>query len=162
MRTESDCKPSLLAVEEHGESAEVIFHENIEQETRETDGGPEIVYAYDEYRLSVPNRPNLLDSVKATKAEWLNAAKEAEFNAKASEVRKKRNKLLAETDARMCLDRMGLEVPSGTTFSSWLSFLKELGSIISGKWAKYRQALRDIPEQEGFPFNIEWPEQPKD
>ena len=24
----------------------------------------------------------------------------------------------------------------------------------------YRQALRDIPEQEGFPFNIKWPEKP--
>lgn len=25
----------------------------------------------------------------------------------------------------------------------------------------YRQALRDVPEQEGFPFDIKWPEKPK-
>jgi hypothetical protein len=27
-------------------------------------------------------------------------------------------------------------------------------------WATYRQALREVPEQEGFPWNVEWPEQP--
>ena len=28
-------------------------------------------------------------------------------------------------------------------------------------WAEYRQALRDITGQPGFPFEIEWPEAPK-
>jgi len=28
-------------------------------------------------------------------------------------------------------------------------------------WAIYRQNLRDIPEQPGFPLNITWPEMPK-
>jgi hypothetical protein len=27
-------------------------------------------------------------------------------------------------------------------------------------WAAYRQALRDIPQQEGFPSNVVWPEKP--
>jgi hypothetical protein len=27
-------------------------------------------------------------------------------------------------------------------------------------WRVYRQALRDIPEQPGFPFNVVWPERP--
>ena len=27
-------------------------------------------------------------------------------------------------------------------------------------WATYRQALRDITTQEGFPFNVVFPEQP--
>lgn len=27
-------------------------------------------------------------------------------------------------------------------------------------WATYRQALRDIPEQEGYPFNVVWPTEP--
>lgn len=29
------------------------------------------------------------------------------------------------------------------------------------KWATYRQALRDIPQQEGFPETVEWPTQPE-
>jgi hypothetical protein len=28
-------------------------------------------------------------------------------------------------------------------------------------WATYRQALRDVPKQAGFPFDIEWPVQPE-
>jgi len=28
-------------------------------------------------------------------------------------------------------------------------------------WADYRQALRDVPEQAGFPFDIEWPTAPE-
>lgn len=28
------------------------------------------------------------------------------------------------------------------------------------EWAKYRKALCDIPEQEGFPENVEWPTKP--
>jgi hypothetical protein len=27
-------------------------------------------------------------------------------------------------------------------------------------WAAYRQALRDIPSQSGFPWNVTWPQQP--
>lgn len=27
-------------------------------------------------------------------------------------------------------------------------------------WADYRQALRDLPTQEGFPFKITWPVKP--
>jgi hypothetical protein len=27
-------------------------------------------------------------------------------------------------------------------------------------WADYRQALREVPDQAGFPWNVQWPEQP--
>jgi uncharacterized protein YbjT (DUF2867 family) len=29
-------------------------------------------------------------------------------------------------------------------------------------WADYRQALRDLPEQEGFPQEVVWPNPPSD
>ena len=76
-------------------------------------------------------------------------------------VREIRNKLLADTDSHMTIDRFGITTPSGSTFVAWLSFLKALGEIISGNWAKYRQALRDIPEQAGFPFDVTFPEKPE-
>ena len=28
------------------------------------------------------------------------------------------------------------------------------------EWAAYRQALRDVPEQAGFPWDVTWPEKP--
>jgi hypothetical protein len=27
-------------------------------------------------------------------------------------------------------------------------------------WASYRQALRDVPSQEGFPYSVTWPTKP--
>lgn len=33
--------------------------------------------------------------------------------------------------------------------------------VDSAAWAVYRQALRDITEQEGFPYDITWPAEPK-
>jgi hypothetical protein len=36
----------------------------------------------------------------------------------------------------------------------------ETGTDIPADWAAYRQALRDITAQEGFPNTIDWPESP--
>ena len=162
MKTESNVRPSALVVEEHGDAAEVIFRENITEETREQDGETTVVYTYDEYRLIVPNREGLLEAVAAAKAQWLEAATKEEYDALAAEVRAKRDALLVESDARMCLDRMGLTVPSGATFTAWLAFLRGIGNVLSSAWVKYRQALRDITEQEGFPYDVEFPKPPED
>jgi len=56
---------------------------------------------------------------------------------------------------------MGLVVPSGTTFTAWLEFLRGLGRVLSNNWALYRKQLRDIPEQPGFPFDVVFPEKPE-
>jgi len=32
--------------------------------------------------------------------------------------------------------------------------------IMSNEWKQYRQDLRDITTQEGFPHNVEWPDEP--
>ena len=37
---------------------------------------------------------------------------------------------------------------------------KDIPDSVSAPWATYRQALRDLPMQAGFPWNIQWPEQP--
>lgn len=37
---------------------------------------------------------------------------------------------------------------------------QELGEPVPEAWADYRQALRDVPQQEGFPENIDWPYAP--
>jgi hypothetical protein len=37
----------------------------------------------------------------------------------------------------------------------------ESGVPVSAEWVAYRQALRDIPQQPGFPDNIQWPTKPE-
>ena len=64
--------------------------------------------------------------------------------------RKIRNRMLDKSDAQMSLDRIGLNTSSTT------AFLTSLKNIFDNDWAVYRQHLRDVTAQEGFPFNIDW------
>lgn len=64
--------------------------------------------------------------------------------------RKIRNRMLDKSDAQMSLDRIGIDTSTTT------NFLTSLKNIFNNDWAVYRQHLRDITAQEGFPFNIDW------
>ena len=101
------------------------------------------------------------ETMEVLQAAYKRACEELNEEDAAAFARKIRDKLLNETDSRVALDRFNISVPSGTSFTAWLSFLKSLGEIITGAWAIYRQALRDLPEQEGFPFNVTSPAPPE-
>lgn len=61
---------------------------------------------------------------------------------KATQVRASRDKLLAECD--------------------WMAIKAfETNGNIAALWQLYRQALRDVPTQAGFPHNVEWPAKPE-
>lgn len=106
----------------------------------------------------------------AQKSEIMETLKEAyerackEHNEEDASVlaRKIRNKMLDESDNRMSLDRFELTAPTGVTFTAWLQFFKDFGKIFEGDWAQYRKKLRDLPEQSGFPFEIEFPTPPEE
>jgi hypothetical protein len=44
--------------------------------------------------------------------------------------------------------------------SDWTQAVGDLSDAKKAEWATYRQALRDVPAQAGFPENINWPVQP--
>lgn len=62
----------------------------------------------------------------------------------ATEARAKRDKLLAESD-----------------WTDTLSAKSRLGDSLYQAWQDYRQALRDISSQPGFPANVIWPKPPQ-
>jgi hypothetical protein len=71
------------------------------------------------------------------------AEEQAEIEAqKAKQVRSERNAKLTETDWTQVDDT-------------------PLDNVAKNAWANYRQALRDVPDQAGFPFNVTWPAQPE-
>ena len=77
------------------------------------------------------------DTSDATKAEQ-EAAYQATLDADAAvRVRAQRDDLIAATDWRAASDL-----------------------TLSSDWTTYRQALRDVPGQEGFPHTITWPTAP--
>ena len=88
------------------------------------------------------------DGVTTTKAEH-EAAYQAQLDdTAATAVRTQRDKLLAESDwvttravDQNAADNLGIQVPQ--------------------VWLDYRQALRDITAQDGFPHNVTWPDAPE-
>lgn len=76
-------------------------------------------------------------SVGQKDANWLSVELEEQKKA----VRKQRDDLLTETD--------------------WLSIRAfDTSTAVSDDWNAYRQSLRDVTSQAGFPWNIIWPEKP--
>ena len=75
-----------------------------------------------------------------------------------------RDKLLVESDGMLAFDRWGIKVPEEVSMTTILPAFKALADglkqLLRSDWAAYRQALRDLPQQEGFPFVINWPEAP--
>ena len=67
---------------------------------------------------------------------------QAETDKEAAKVRAKRDALLAASDCEVLPDR------------------NDGKSKSYDEWVTYRQALRDVPEQKGFPFEVEWPVKP--
>jgi len=53
-------------------------------------------------------------------------------------IRSKRDRLLSDTD--------------------WMAMSD---NTMTPAWASYRQALRDVTAQEGFPFSVDWPTKPE-
>jgi len=55
-------------------------------------------------------------------------------------VRRERDNLIAQTD--------------------WTQ-LPDVSSTLKSAYTEYRQALRDVTKQSGFPYNVEWPSKPE-
>ena len=48
------------------------------------------------------------------------------------------------------------------TESDWITIrATDTGDPVPTEWQTYRQALRDIPDQTGFPEEIDWPQEPE-
>jgi len=74
--------------------------------------------------------------------DWRDAYEQRQLELSAAQERDQRDLRLADTD--------------------WVVvYHKEKGTAIPDEWKAYRQALRDVPQQAGFPNDIEWPEKPE-
>jgi len=81
------------------------------------------------------------DRVYVVKVEPISQADiDSKNQVKADEVRAERNQKLAESD--------------------WTQLPDAKTTVDTEAWATYRQQLRNITEQPGFPWNVEWPVRP--
>ena len=170
MRVESRERPanSFILDNRKGNLIEVTFFDDIKSEMRkEQDSENEVeVFTYKVYKITTTFREDLEEHIQNNLNDWLESLKEQEKNSLASEIREKRNKLLEESDKYMILDRLTMNFPQEISLTNIVSvikdFFKTLSNIKNGSWAKYRQELRDLPNQEGFPYDVKFPDKPEE
>jgi len=93
-------------------------------------------YIEDSQAIQMPPKPDQYSVFNYTTKQWVENERMAIIN-----VSDKRQKLLYSTD--------WTQIPNGP-----------LTQQQQEAWAVYRQQLRDIPEQSGYPFNVVWPTPP--
>lgn len=148
--------------EKHDDKNTVTFVDlSSEKKTEETKEEETIVeYEYDAYTIDL----SVNVDIEANFDTLIAKAKELEIAELSQKIREERNKLLQESDKEMAFDRLGLELPTEINMTNIISTLKKfasaLSSVMTGEWAKYRQELRDITKQEGFPYNVVYPTKP--
>lgn len=163
MKARSTIAPKNFKIgDRKGNLIEVAFFDDIKEIQEEE----ETLYEYSIYTIKTIFREDLESFINDNYESWLTLAKETDYQVVAKEVREKRNKLLEESDKQLLLDRLNIDLPSEITTLNLLSVVVKLfdnlKSILNGEWAEYRQKLRDITTQEGFPYNVEYPEKPEE
>lgn len=140
MRTKAEYaeRPEQIDVIIHDDKKTIFIREDIEEHTFvDPEGNEGKKWTATEYAATV-NAAYKLDE------NFYKRLIDAETMAEAQRVRAKRNALLAASDVYMIIDRLEKET------AEYVAAVKE-----------YRQALRDIPEQAGFPFDVVWPAEPE-
>lgn len=138
VKTESNLRPATrFQINELPNQSEIVLYDNIVDISTEDCER----YVFDVYILNVDNKENLQSDVESNFTAWLEKAKQNEYDFFASKVRAERNRLLADTD--------------------WIvNRATELNQDIPEIYITYRQALRDITKQVGFPFDVAFPNLP--
>ena len=96
---------------------------------------------YTKYILGPVFIDQVIDGVTTTAAEQETAYKATKDAEQAKSVRSTRDTKLAECDWRVIK-------------------AAETATTLDASWATYRQALRDVTGQSGFPWTITWPDAP--
>lgn len=169
MRVESMEKPaqSFILDNRRGNLIDVVFFDDIKTETRVQDNENAVeIFTYRKYKITTIYRENLEEEIQNNLDNWLEDLKTREYDSLAASIRDKRNKLLEESDKHMVLDRIGFEIPEELTATNLLSavssFFTTLGNLKNNDWSKYRQELRDLTKQEGFPYDVKFPTPPEE
>lgn len=144
MKVESYTKPNKFKTEELGNGKiTVSFFDNIQDVEETIEKEKVIKYIYDMYKITLNNRENLIEDIENNIDMWLQFAKDSEYKKLSKEIRTKRDKLLTETDWTQVTDTV-------------------LNTEKQQEYKEYRQQLRDITEQQEFPYKVVFPKNPKE
>ena len=137
---------SAVDISRNGDTCTIFLYDNVDSHT-ETDsstGQPITIWDYDYFELSANYRANLVADIENNLEVWLQRARDAEYDRESGKVRAYRDKLLNDCDVTFC------------NAANW-ALMDEAKRL---EWQEYKQALRDISEQEDFPLSVSWPVAP--
>lgn len=130
-------QPNQISIDRVGKKMAIVtLVDNVELVS-----GENITYAADVYTLETLWQKNLREIIEKNYSEWLNKAKQSDYNTTSNFIKDKRTALLSEVDYLFFPDY-------------------PLTDECKAEFVVYRQILRDIPEQEGFPYDVIWPKKP--
>jgi len=141
MKVKGSYAPQPFEYEILGRTARLSFFESVEavNEIGDDENSAFVGWQFDRYTIERPYDAGLLERVEGNLAAWLAAAKADERDGLAAKIRARRNKALQDTDITQLID-------------------SPIGEAERAAYRNYRQALRDLPEQAGFPYSVEFPE----
>ena len=99
---------------------------------------------YEKYDFKTDYKPGLAAEIESNYSAWLQKAKDAELAAESQKVRDYRDNLLNTCDTVYC------------NAERWSAMTADQQKA----WTAYKDALRDVPEQDGFPYTVNWPAMP--
>lgn len=132
----------------NGKTCTIIFYDNIKSNSV-IDGmtGMSLPsWDYEKYELETNYNSSLLAQIESDYSTWLQKAKQAEKDTEAQKVRDYRDNLLNACDIKHCNPEKWMAMSDSEKLA----------------WATYKQALRDITAQQGFPYSVIWPTIPAD
>ena len=143
MRVSLSYSPPSHEIEVDGNSVTMRFYENVEEvnEVDENSGTAFVGYRADRYTIKRPYDRALAGRVATNVVAWRDMAKREERELLAAKERSKRDRLLEASDRKMHID-------------------SPLSPEQLEEQMVYRRALRNVPQQPGFPYDIDWPVEP--
>lgn len=121
----------------------IAFESSVTHLTHYYDGNALVPYTK-EQSVRKTDRPSMWSKWSNELFDWVDTRTQEQIDAAAAgQARGRRNALLAESD-----------------WTDTLSTKARLGDALYEAWQDYRQALRDITGQAGFPHQITWPVAP--
>ena len=137
--------PKFKIGDRKGNLIEVAFFDDVKEIQDQEEEATS--YEYSVYKIKIIYREKLEESIENNYEAWLELAKDTDYQ-------------------ELVLDRIGLDLPEDINATNLLVVVKtlfeNLTKILRGDWAKYRQELRDITKQKGFPYDVEFPKKPEE
>lgn len=98
---------------------------------------------------ATPSRYQVMfrDGVQQIDGQWFTKYSVADFDEKAIAIKNSEEEKIVRATRNQKLKE-----------SDWTQLVDSVAD--KALWATYRQALRDIPKQAGFPWDIQWPQEP--